>query len=130
MRSMPKLTLIDESLERASTHLQSMLTLIGLSFDEGAATARQIAGIEGRTIDPMASACFDEARKLLLSPAPRLSDALQGLGIAAWLEPDCYGLTYAGTQALVLKAALETAAAEIAAAEQELQPEVELQKRS
>jgi hypothetical protein len=131
MRSMPELMLIQETLERASVHLQSMLTLVQLSFDEGAAVAKQIALTERRTIDPEASAYFGEARQLLLRPVPNLSFALIAMGVAASREPDCYGLTHVAIQALVLQAARDTAAAELAAAaEQELPFELELQKRS
>lgn len=131
MRSMPELMLIQETIERASAHLQSILTLVQLSFDEGAAAAQEIADLDNRTIDPEASAFFGEARQLLLRPVPNLSVALMALWLAASREPECYGLTDAGIWALVQQAAHDTAAAELAAAELELPVEtLELQKRS
>jgi hypothetical protein len=130
MMSMPEMMLIQETVGRANAQLQSVLTLVKLSFDDGAAIAREIAHVERRVIDPEASAYFDEARQLLLRPAPHLSLALMALCIAASREPNCYGLTHAGVLALLMDAARETAAAELTAAGVELYPEVELQKRS
>lgn len=130
MRSMPELMLVQETIERANAHLQTVLTLVQLSFDEGAAAARKLADVEGRIIDPMASAYFGEARQLLLRPVPNLAVAQTALCLAAKREPDCFELTRAGLEALLLQAAEDTATAELMAAEQELHPEVELQNRS
>ncbi|WP_146158083.1 hypothetical protein [Enhygromyxa salina] len=107
-----------------------MLTLVQLSFDEGAAVARLTARYERRVIDPEASAYFEEAKRLLLRPEPNLALALMALWIAASREPDCYGLTHAGVLSLLLDAAQDTAAAELAAAEPEQRLSVDLQKRS
>ncbi|WP_146660140.1 hypothetical protein [Enhygromyxa salina] len=108
-----------------------MLTLVQLSFDEGAAVASLTAKYQRRVIDPVASANFDEARQLLLRPAPNLPLALMALWCAANREPDCYGQTHAGVLGLLLHADQDTAEAELAAAtEFEPAAELTLQKRS
>lgn len=125
MRSMPELMLIQETIERASAHLQSILTFVQLSFDEGAAAARYLAELDDRIIDPVASTFFADARELLLQPVPNLNLALMALTLAASSEPECYGLTHAGIWALVHQAAQDTVAAELAAVELELELELE-----
>ena len=117
MRVMSELMLIEETMERASAQLQSMLTLLQLSFDAGAATARRIHGETGRVIDPVASSLYEEARALLMLPYPRLSHAFMALAVAAAHEPECYGTTHAAMLELIASALEDTVEDELAASE-------------
>lgn len=121
MKSMPVKMLIEEAAERASVELCSVLTLVHLSFKAGEAEARAVARATGYIIDPEASCYFDEARSLLLRAVPKLGLALMALDLAASREPECYGPTYFAIRELLLQGARDTAAAELAEAEQQAQ---------
>lgn len=131
--SMSEATLIEEAGDRAAQRLQSLLTLVLLAFE--AAEARALALAEAkldRIIDPVASACFGEAREFLLRPAASaeqlragLFAALFALDVAATREPDCYQVTHQNIRQLVLAALDEAVALELAhAAEDTLGAEV------
>ena len=118
MRVMSELMLIEETMERASARVQSMLTLVQLSFEAGAAKARQIHEETGRVIDPVASALYEEARSLLLLPYPQFMPALGAAGLAAGREPECYGLTHKALEELLWGALEDTVDNELAAMDQ------------
>ena len=118
MRVMSELMLIEETMERASARVQSMLTLVQLSFEAGAAKARQIHTETGRVIDPVASALYEEASGLLLLPYPRFNPALGAVGLAARREPECYGSTHRALEELFWGALEDTVNNELAAVDQ------------
>src|SRR5690242_20219744 len=112
---MTELMLSEEAVERAVRRLQSVMTLVRLSFDAGAVAARGLAG-RGVIIDPVATCCFDEARELLLRPSPNLPLALVALHFAACHEPSCYGATHSAMMDLLFCAVGEAVDAELAGA--------------
>jgi hypothetical protein len=116
MSSMPDVMLTEEAVARATRRLQSVLTLVRLSFEAGAGAARRLAtsGVNV-IIDPIATCCFGEARDLLLRPAPNLPLALVALQVAACREPLCYGPTYTAISELLFRAVGEAVDAELAA---------------
>jgi hypothetical protein len=114
MSSMPEMMLSEEAVARATRHLQSVLTLVQLSFEAGAGAARRLAA-SGVLIDPIAACCFGEARELLLRPVPNLALALVALQFAAAREPSCYGPTHAAMIELLFRAVDEAVDVEIAA---------------
>lgn len=124
---MPEALLIEEAGDRAIDQLHQLLTLVLLRFEAGEARARTIMLAEsGRIIDPVASACFAEARELLLRPAGTFEQlraglfaALVGLDIAATREPDCYGAAHQAVRKLVFAALDDVVALELSAAEHE-----------
>ena len=107
--------LIDETPERAIEHASSMLGIIRLSFTNNELYALELARTSGRTIDPVASCYFGEARRLLFSTCPDYARALIALDIAAQAEPECYGQTYLGLRTLVLTSSREAVEAELRA---------------
>jgi hypothetical protein len=110
--------LIEEAGDRAIDRLHQLLTLVLLAFEEGEARARSIMLAE-RIIDPVASACFGEARELLLRPAAgavQLFAAVMALDVAASREPDCYGAVLQAIRGLVFGALEDVVALELAAA--------------
>ena len=117
--------LTEEAGDRAACRLQSLLTLVSLAFDAAEANARTFAIAEpDRIIDPVASACFAEARELLLRPAvdaeqlrAGLFTALFGLDAASSREPELYRTTHQLVRSLVLEALDEVVELELAAAE-------------
>jgi hypothetical protein len=119
---MSEALLIEEAGDRAAGRLLQLLTLVMLSFDEGEARARALMLAQPeRIIDPVASACFAEARGLLMraggSSGERrveLFAALFALDIAARAEPECYAATHHAIRALGLAALDETVACELA----------------
>jgi hypothetical protein len=119
MSSMPDVMLTEEAVARATRRLQSVLTLVRLSFEAGAGVARRLAtgGANGVNviIDPIATCCFGEARDLLLRPAPNLPLALVALQVAACREPLCYGPTHTAISELLFRAVGEAVDAELAA---------------
>jgi hypothetical protein len=114
MSSMPDVMLSEEAVVRATRRLQSVLTLVRLSFESGAGAARTL-GASGRIVDPVATCCFGEARDLLLRPAPNLPMALLALQFAAYREPFCYGPTHEAIHELLLHAVSEAVDAELTA---------------
>lgn len=120
--SMSEALLIEETGDRATDRLHQLLTLARLSFADGEARARSLAAArQGRIIDPVASACFAEARELLLRPAGERAElraglfaAIFALDAAATREPECYGLVYRGLRTLALTALDEVVALELA----------------
>jgi hypothetical protein len=110
----PDMMLSEEAVARATRHLQSVLTLIQLSFEAGAVAARRLAA-GGVIIDPIATCCFGEARELLLRPAPNLPLALVALQFAAAHEPSCYAPTHTAMVELLFRAVDEAVDAELAA---------------
>lgn len=122
MSSMPDLMLSEEAVARAVRRLQAVLTLVQLSFEAGAAAARQLGANEvnrqGRPnrpiIDPVATCCFGDARELLLRPVPNLPLALVALQLAASREPECYGPTHVAMIELLFHAVDEAVEAELA----------------
>lgn len=114
MSSMPDVMLSEEAVSRAIRRLQAVLTLVQLSFEAGAAAARQL-GATGTIVDPVATCCFSDARELLLRPAPNLPLALVALHLAACREPSCYGPTHAAMYELLFRAVDEAVEAELAA---------------
>lgn len=116
MRVMSELMLIEETIERASKRLQSMLTLFILSFDAGEADALELHAQTGCVVDPLASAYYREARRLLLLPFPRVQEASMALFLAANKEPGCYGSTLLALLELLEQASTETMEEELAAA--------------
>lgn len=116
MSSMPDLMLSEEAVARAVRRLQAVLTLVQLSFEAGAAAARQLgANRQNRQIiDPVATCCFGDARELLLRPVPNLPLALLALQLAASREPECYGPTLAAMTELLFHAVEEAVEAELA----------------
>jgi hypothetical protein len=114
---MSEVLLIEEAGDRAMHRLQQLLTLVVLGFEEGEARARALAAAApDRIIDPVASACFGEARELLLQG--RLFAALFALDAAATREPDCYRLAQQSIRQVVLAALDDVVALELAAAQQ------------
>ena len=95
--------LSEEAVERAVRRLQTVMTLVRLSFDAGASAARQLAA-SGVRVDPIATCCFGEARELLLRPAPDLPLAMLALHFAACHEPACYGPTHSALSELLFSA--------------------------
>lgn len=120
--SMSEALLIEETGDRATGRLHQLLTLLLLSFADGEARARSLAAASpDRIIDPVASACFAEARELLLRPAGTdaelragLFAAVFALDAAATREPECYGSVHRGVRTLVLTALDEVVAREFA----------------
>ena len=117
---MSEALLIEEAGDRAIDRLHQLLTLVLLAFEEGEAQARTIVLAEAqRILDPVASACFGEARELVLRPAGgavQLFAAVMALDVAATREPDCYGATYQAIRGLVFTALDDVVALELAAA--------------
>jgi hypothetical protein len=113
MSTMPDLMLSEEAVARAARRLQSVLTLVQMSFEAGTAAARQL-GANGSIVDPVATCCFGDARELLLRPVPNLPLALVALHIAADREPSCYGPTHAAMNELLFRAVDEAVEAELA----------------
>lgn len=119
--------LIEEAGDRAIDRLHQLLTLVLLGFEEGEARARAIMLAEpNRILDPIASACFAEARELLLRPAGKaaqlragLFTALFGLDVAATREPDCYALAHQAIRKVMFAALDQVVALELAEAERE-----------
>lgn len=111
---MTDVMLSEEAVERAVRRLQTVMTLVRLSFDAGARAARGLAAREVM-VDPVATCCFDEARELLLRPIPNLPLALVALHFAACREPACYGPTHAAMSELLFSAVGEAVDAELAA---------------
>lgn len=114
MSSMTDVMLSEEAVGRAVRHLQSVMTLVQLSFEAGAAAARQL-GANGTIVDPVATCCFGDAHELLLRPIPNLPLALVCLHFAACREPSCYGPTHAAMNELLFRAVDEAVEAELAA---------------
>jgi hypothetical protein len=114
MSLMPDVMLSEEAVARAIRRLQSVLTLVQLSFEAGAAAARRL-GATGAIVDPVATCCFGDARELLLRPVPNLPLALVALAFAAAREPSCYGPTHAAMTELLFAAVDEAVEAELAA---------------
>jgi hypothetical protein len=113
---MSDVLLIEETGDRAIRRLHQLLTLVLLGFEEGEARARALANAEPRRIiDPVASACFGEARELLVRGA--LFAALFALEAAALREPECYGPTHQTVRKLVLDSLERVVALEMANAE-------------
>jgi hypothetical protein len=113
MNSMPDLMLSEEAVARTVRRLQSVLTLVQLSFEAGAAAARRL-GASGQIIDPVATCCFGDARELLLRPDPNVPLALVALRFAASREPSCYGPTDAAMSELLIRAVEEAVEVELA----------------
>jgi hypothetical protein len=113
MSTMPDLMLSEEAVARAARRLQSVLTLVQMSFEAGTAAARQL-GANGSIVDPVATCCFGDARELLLRPVPNLPLALVALHVAADREPSCYGPTHAAMNELLFRAVDEAVEAELA----------------
>jgi hypothetical protein len=106
--------LSEEAVERAVRRLQTVMTLVRLTFDAGARAARElIAG--GVIVDPIASCCFGEAREKLLRPDPDLPMAFVALHFAACQEPACYGPTHSAISDLLFRTLGEAVDAELAA---------------
>lgn len=116
MSSMPDLMLSEEAVARAVRRLQAVLTLVQLSFEAGAAAARQLGANRPNRpiIDPVATCCFGDARELLLRPVPNLPLALVALQLAASREPECYGPTHVAMIELLFHAVDEAVEAELA----------------
>jgi hypothetical protein len=110
---MTDLMLSEEAVERAVRRLHTVMTLVGLSFDAGTRSARELIA-RGVIIDPIATCCFGEARDSLLRPVPNLPLALVALHFAAWREPECYGPTYSAMSELLFRAMGEAVDAELA----------------
>lgn len=114
--------LIEEAGDRAIHRLHQLLTLVLLGFEEGEARARSLAAATpDRIIDPVASACFGEARELLLratgagvEPRGSLFAALFALDAAAAHEPDCYSPAQQAIRRIVLAALEDVVAIELA----------------
>lgn len=113
---MPEPMLIDEAEQRAIERMQSLMTLVQISFDAGEAQARRIAAETELVTDPVATCCFGEARRLLVTPAPNFGKAMLALLYAAQLEPECYGPTKVAICELLFDGIDEAADAELAAA--------------
>ena len=117
--------LIEEAGDRAIHRLHQLLTLVLLGFEDGEARARSLAAANpDRIIDPVASACFGEARELLVRAAGSCVQLRSGLfagmfalDAAAVREPECYGLAHRAIRKLVLDALDEVVALELANAE-------------
>jgi hypothetical protein len=114
MRSMPDVMLSEEAVARALRRMQTVLTLVQLSFEAGSAAARRLRAT-GVIVDPVATCCFGDARELLLRPVPNLPLALVALQFAASREPSCYGPTQAAMSELLFRAVDEAVEAELAA---------------
>ncbi|HLT38412.1 MAG TPA: hypothetical protein VK034_19130 [Enhygromyxa sp.] len=122
---MSEALLIEEAGDRAINRLHQLLTLVLLGFEDGEARARALAAAEpDRIIDPVASACFGEARELLTRAAGSrvqlrggLFAAVCALDVAATREPDCYRLVHQAIRRLVLDALDDVVALELANAE-------------
>jgi hypothetical protein len=114
MSSMPEVMLSEEAVARAGRRLQTVLTLVQLSFDAGAAAARKLAA-RGVIVDPIATCCFGDARELLLRPVPNLPLALFALHYASSREPSCYGPTHSAMSELLFCAVADAVDAELAA---------------
>jgi hypothetical protein len=114
MSPMPDLRLSEEAVARTVRRLQSVLTLVQLSFEAGAAAARRL-GATGQIVDPVATCFFGDARELLLRPVPNVPLALLALRLAASREPSCYGPTDAAMNELLFRAVDEAVDAELAA---------------
>lgn len=122
---MTEALLIEEAGDRAIARLHQLLTLVLFGFEQGEARARaMVVASPDRIIDPVASACFGEARELLLRAASSggqvrggLFAALFALDAAASREPDCYGLTHRAIRRIVHEALEDTVAQELANAE-------------
>jgi hypothetical protein len=106
--------LSEEAVARAVRRLQTVLTLVQLSFEAGSAAARRL-GARGVIVDPVATCCFGDARELLLRPMPDLPLALLALQLAAGREPACYGPTHAAMNELLFRAVDAAVEAELAA---------------
>jgi hypothetical protein len=116
---MSEALLIEEAGDRAIDRLHQLLTLVLLAFEEGEARARTILAQAERILDPVASACFAEARELVLRPAGsamQLFAAVMALDVAASREPDCYGATHQAIRGLGFTALDDVVALELAAA--------------
>jgi hypothetical protein len=121
---MSEALLIEEAGDRAAGRLLQLLTLVMLSFDEGEARARALMLAQPeRIIDPVASACFAEARGLLMRAGGsrgerrvNLFAALFALDVAARAEPECYAATHRAIRALGFAALDEAVARELAGA--------------
>lgn len=116
---MSEALLIEEAGDRAIDRLHQLLTLVLLAFEEGEARARTIMAQAERILDPVASACFSEARELVLRPAGsamQLFAAVMALDVAASREPECYGPTHQAIRGLVFTALDDVVALELAAA--------------
>jgi hypothetical protein len=110
---MSEALLIEEAGDRAIHRLHQLLTLVLLGFEEGEARARGLVDAEPRRIiDPVATACFGEARELLLRG--HLFPALFALEAAAMREPECYGATHHTIRKLVLASLEQVVALEMA----------------
>jgi hypothetical protein len=110
---MPEALLIEEAGDRAIHRLHQLLTLVLLSFEEGETRARALVTAESRRIiDPVATACFGEARELLLRGG--LFAALFALEAAAMREPECYGATHHTVRKLVFASLDQVVALEMA----------------
>jgi hypothetical protein len=119
---MSEALLIEEAGDRAIHRLQQLLTLVLLGFEDGEARACSLAAATpDRIIDPVASACFGEARELLLRATGAgvqlrgsLFAALFALDAAAAREPDCYRLSQQAIRRIVLAALDDVVAIELA----------------
>ncbi|MFO7563427.1 MAG: hypothetical protein R6X02_12350 [Enhygromyxa sp.] len=122
---MSQALLIEEAGDRATRRLHQLLTLVLLGFEEGEARARDlVSATPDRIIDPVASACFGEARELILRGS--LFAALFALDAAAAREPDCYHLAQQAIRRVVLAALDDVVALELASAERGEIEELEL----
>lgn len=124
---MSEALLIEEAGDRAAQRLHSLLTLLLLAFESGEADARALVAAQPqRVIDPVASACYGEARGYLLRPTASAEQVRAGLfaglfalDVAASREPECYASTHRAIRKLVLEALDEVVALELANAEHE-----------